>query len=63
LNENHQMDIVVDSFNKKVTILSIQSGYFHEVAKLRWNGAIDLIRGKGPESDNERMQICSEGVK
>jgi len=36
-------------------ILSVQQLQLHEVAELRWDGAIELIRAEGPESATIRL--------
>ena len=35
--------------------LSVQMQQSREIAELRWDGASELIRGKVPERDNERV--------
>ena len=37
-------------------IVRVQSCELREVAELRWEGAVQLIRLDIPESDNERME-------
>jgi len=37
--------------------MSVQQLQLREVAELRWDGAIELIRLEGPESDIKMMDI------
>ena len=41
-------------------ILSIQIGEHRELAELRWDGAIELIRVELPESDNDALTTIED---
>jgi len=41
-------------------ILSVQRGELIKVAKLRWDGASELIRVEVPESDNDAMKTFED---